>query len=45
LLENEKITEGFTKDEIDDLLNPHKYIGKSLELLENLLKFLKNKCR
>ncbi len=43
LLENEKITEGFTKDEIDDLLNPHKYIGKSLELLENLLKFLKNK--
>ena len=43
LLENEKITESFTKDEIDDLLNPHNYIGKSLELLENLLKFLKNK--
>ena len=43
LLENEKITESFTKDEIDDLLNPHNYIGKSLELLEKLLKFLKNK--
>jgi len=43
LLENGKITERFTKDEIDDLLNPHNYIGKSLELLENLLKFLKNK--
>jgi len=43
LLENGKITESFTKDEIDDLLNPHNYIGKSLELLENLLKFLKNK--
>lgn len=43
LLENEKITESFTKDEIDDLLNPHNYIGKSIELLENLLKFLKNK--
>ena len=43
LLENGKITESFTKDEIEDLLNPHNYIGKSLELLENLLKFLKNK--
>ncbi len=43
LLENGNITESFTKDEIDDLLNPHNYIGKSLELLENLLKFLKNK--
>ncbi len=43
LLENGKITERFTKDEIDDLLNPHNYIGKSLELVENLLKFLKNK--
>jgi len=43
LLENGKITESFTKDEIDDLLNPHNYIGKSLELIENLLKFLKNK--
>ena len=43
LLENGKITESFTKDEIDDLLNPHNYIGKSLELLEKLLKFLKNK--
>ena len=43
LLENEKITESFTKDEIDDLLNPHNYIGKSIELLEKLLKFLKNK--
>ena len=43
LLENEKITESFTKDEIDDMLNPHNYIGKSLELLEKLLKFLKNK--
>ena len=43
LLENGNITESFTKDEIDDLLNPHNYLGKSLELLENLLKFLKNK--
>jgi len=43
LLENGKIMESFTKDEIDDMLNPHNYIGKSLELLENLLEFLKNK--
>ncbi len=43
LLENGKIMESFTKDEIDDMLNPHNYIGKSLELLENLLKFLENK--
>jgi len=43
LLENGKITESFTKDEIDDMLNPHNYIGKSIELSEKLLKFLKNK--
>ncbi|GAI12519.1 unnamed protein product, partial [marine sediment metagenome] len=43
LLENKNITESFTKDEIDNLLNPHNYIGKSLELLEKLIKFLKNK--
>ena len=43
LLENEKIKESYTKNEINDLLNPHKYIGKSIELIENLLKFLKNK--
>jgi len=35
--------EVFTKTEIDDLLNPHKYLGKAVEQTENILKFLKNK--
>ena len=43
LMENPKIKEVFTKTEIDDLLNPHKYLGKAVEQTENILKFLKNK--
>ncbi len=43
LFENPNIAEVFTKTEIDDLLNPHKYLGKAVEQTENILKFLKNK--
>ena len=43
LYKNPKIQEVLSKNEIDDLLNPHKYIGKALEQTENLLNVLKNK--
>jgi len=43
LIENPNIAEVFTKTEIDNLLNPHKYLGKAVEQTENILKFLKNK--
>ena len=43
LIENPIIAEVFSKTEIDDLLNPHKYLGKAIGQTENLLKFLKNK--
>jgi len=43
LLENSKIIEKFTEEELNNLLDPHKYIGKSIEQVENLIKFLKNK--
>ncbi|NVM18943.1 MAG: adenylosuccinate lyase [Candidatus Lokiarchaeota archaeon] len=43
LMENPKIEGVFTKKEIDDLLNPHNYLGKAVEQTENILKYLKNK--
>jgi len=43
LFKNPKIQEVFSKNEIDDLLDPHNYIGKALEQTENILNVLKNK--
>lgn len=43
LLENSKIRNKFTEEELTDILDPYKYIGKSIEQTENLIKFLKNK--
>lgn len=43
LIEDEKIKDKFSMEELVDLLDPHKYIGKSVELTENLIKFLKSK--
>jgi len=43
LYKNPKIQEVFSRNEIDDLLDPHNYIGKALEQTENLLNVLKNK--
>ena len=45
LFKNPKIQEVFSKNEIDDLLDPHNYIGKALEQTENLLNVLKNKYK
>ena len=45
LYKNPKIQEVFSRNEIDDLLDPHNYIGKALEQTENLLNVLKNKYK
>lgn len=43
LYKNPIIIEVLSKNEIDELLDPHKYIGKALEQTENILNVLKNK--
>jgi adenylosuccinate lyase len=43
LLENKKITENFSKEELEDLFNPHKYIGTAVKQTLNLVEYLKNK--
>ena len=43
LNENKEIKNKFSKQEIEELFNPHKYIGKAIEQLNNLIKILKNK--
>jgi adenylosuccinate lyase len=43
LLEDEKIQNKFTKEEMEDLFDPHKYIGQAVEQTENLLSYIKEK--
>ena len=43
LIENEKIKKLFSKEELDEILDPHKYIGKAVEQVNNLIKYLKSK--
>ena len=43
LIENENIKDKFSKAELKDLLDPHTYIGKAVEQVENLTKNLKSK--
>jgi adenylosuccinate lyase len=44
ILINHEIIKGkFSKEELDDLLDPHKYIGKAIEQVENLANILKKK--
>ncbi|MHA1491639.1 MAG: adenylosuccinate lyase [Promethearchaeota archaeon] len=43
LIEIEKIKNEFSKEELDELLDPHEYIGKAAEQIENLIRYLKNK--
>ena len=43
LIENEKIKEIFSKEELEEKLDPHKYIGKAIEQVNNLMKYLKSK--
>ena len=43
LINNNKISTKFTENELDEILDPHNYIGKAIEQVDKLLKFLKNK--
>jgi adenylosuccinate lyase len=43
LLENNTIKNKFTEDELNELLDPHKYIGKAIEQVNNLKTYLKEK--
>ena len=45
LIKHERIKDKFTKEELDEILNPHNYIGKAIEQVENLTKMLKNKYK
>ncbi len=43
LMENKEIMEKFSKEELNEIFDPHKYIGKAVEQVDNLLKILKAK--
>ncbi len=43
LTESEKIKDKFSKEELDELFDPHAYIGKATEQTENLVKKLRTK--
>jgi adenylosuccinate lyase len=43
LMEHELIKSKFTQKEMNEIFDPHKYIGKSIEQVENLIKILENK--
>ncbi|MFX0038631.1 MAG: adenylosuccinate lyase [Promethearchaeota archaeon] len=40
---NKQIMEKFSKEELKDIFDPHKYIGKAVEQVDNLIKILKAK--
>ncbi|MFX0175773.1 MAG: adenylosuccinate lyase [Candidatus Hodarchaeota archaeon] len=43
LLENKKVKEIFSEEELEDLFDPHNYIGTAVKQTMNLIKYLKNK--
>ncbi|MFW9819239.1 MAG: adenylosuccinate lyase [Candidatus Thorarchaeota archaeon] len=43
LIEEKKIMEKFSKEELKEMFDPHKYIGKAIEQVDNLIKILKAK--
>ncbi|MFX0028636.1 MAG: adenylosuccinate lyase [Candidatus Hermodarchaeota archaeon] len=43
LFENPKINNLFSKEELSKLFDPHDYIGKAVDQVENLVKYLENK--
>ncbi|MFW9971190.1 MAG: adenylosuccinate lyase [Candidatus Odinarchaeota archaeon] len=43
LIRNEDIMSKFSKVELKSIFDPHKYIGKAVDQVENLIKFLKAK--
>jgi len=45
LSENTMILEKFSKEELENLLDPHKYIGLAVRQVENLVKILKKKYK
>ncbi|MFO7794900.1 MAG: adenylosuccinate lyase [Promethearchaeati archaeon] len=45
LMEEEDIINKFTKEEMEELFDPHKYIGKAKKQVENLVKNLKQKYK
>ncbi len=45
LIKNQKIKEKFSKEELDNLFDPHKYIGNAVEQINNLIKTLKSKYK
>ncbi len=45
LSENDIIKNKFSKEELKELLDPHKYIGKAVEQVDNLIKKLKAKYK
>jgi len=45
LIENKKIKDKFAMEELDKILDPNKYIGKAIEQVDNLIKYLKGKYK
>ena len=45
LIKDEIVKNKFSKSELDDLLDPHQYIGKAIEQVEKLNKLLRNKYK
>ncbi|MFW9826979.1 MAG: adenylosuccinate lyase [Candidatus Thorarchaeota archaeon] len=45
LYANNKIKMNFTKEELEEIFDPHKYIGKALQQIEILVEFLKDKYK
>ncbi len=45
LINHEEIKGKFSKEELDDLLDPHQYIGRAIEQVENLAKILNKKYK
>jgi adenylosuccinate lyase len=43
LYDHQKIKDLFTKEELSEMFDPHRYIGTAVVQVENLLQFLKNK--
>ena len=43
LIEQEKIKDKFSREELDELFDPHKYIGEAIKQVDNLAKTLKKK--
>jgi adenylosuccinate lyase len=43
LTQHELIKTKFTSEELDDLLNPHKYIGEAVNITNNLIKYINKK--